>query len=82
MTLTDFLKDRIQVVNVHGTLSSKGQVISGVPQGSVLGPLLFVIYINDLPDQVISDLLLFADDMIIYTISDNSDQLMADLRCL
>ena len=61
-----FLSGREQMVRVNGELSESKPVISGIPQGSVLGPLLFVIYINDLPDVVSSSVLLFADDTKIF----------------
>ena len=51
---------------VNGELSKLMPVISGIPQGNVLGPLLFVIYINDLPAVVSSSMLLFADDTKIF----------------
>ena len=57
-----FLLGRSQVVRVNGEESEETAVLSGIPQGSVLGPLLFVIYINDLPESVKSDIFLFADD--------------------
>ena len=60
--IKDFLADRQQSVVVHGCKSSKIQVRSGVPQGSVLGPCLFLAYINDLPSRVKSNTRLFADD--------------------
>ena len=58
----DFLTDRKQEVSVNGMDSTTHNVTSGIPQGSVLGPILFVIYINDMPDCVAATVYLFADD--------------------
>ena len=57
-----FLSDRIQVVKANGEESTSAPVLSGIPQGSVLGPLMFVIHINDLPEVISSNAFLFADD--------------------
>ena len=65
--ISDFLTDRTQTVVLEGEMSSKAPVTSGVPQGNVLGPILFLIYINDFPEYLQhSTLRLFADDSIIY----------------
>ena len=58
----NWLQDRTQRVVVGGTLSEQGRVGSGIPQGSILGPLLFLIYINDLDMDIESTILKFADD--------------------
>ena len=74
--IKDFLKDRLQAVVVEGVTSGDMSVRSGVPQGSVLGPSLFLIYINDLPSRVSSVSRLFADDTLLHNkIKENTDRL-------
>ena len=57
-----YLSDRTQYVVLNGSASSHEPVMAGVPQGSILGPLLFLIYINDITENIESDMTLFADD--------------------
>ena len=65
--LKAFLSNRRQRVQIQGSYSQWSPVVSGVPQGSVLGPLLFLLYVNDAPDSVTNSLMkLFADDTKIY----------------
>ena len=64
--IEDFLGNRTQEVVVNGSKSECGMVKSGVPQGTVLGPLLFLIYINDIESQITSSINLFADDSALY----------------
>ena len=64
--IRSFLTGRSQRVVVHGAFSSPAPVVSGVPQGSVLGPILFLVFINDLPECVSSCTRLFADDCVLY----------------
>ena len=75
--LNNYLTKRTQAVAVNGSESSTVPVLSGVPQGSVLGPLLFLIYIDDLPDSIMgicSTVNLFADDVLLYhTIANEAD---------
>ncbi len=67
-----FLSNRYQQVAVNGELSELKKMTSGIPQGSVLGPLLFVAYINDLPDLLQSQPYLFADDTKIFKVIKNN----------
>jgi len=49
-------------VGLRGTVSALLEVMSGVPQGSVIVPLLFILYVNDLPDWILSNIQMFSDD--------------------
>ena len=83
--ITSFLNNRQQCVVVDGEQSSYLPVKSGVPHGSTIGPTLFLIYINDLPEYVESNVHLFADDTVMYLSIDSQDscnQLQADLNNL
>ena len=65
-SLTNYLHERYQEVVLNGQTSSWELVKSGVPQGSVLGPLFFLIYINDLSDNLESNCKIFADDTFLF----------------
>jgi hypothetical protein len=61
---------------VNGSYSEEADVLSGIPQGSVLGPTLFILYINDLPANITNEVYLFADDTKIFRpISSDNDAL-------
>ena len=81
--LRSYLQDRLQCVLVNGTYSQETSITSGVPQRSILGPLLFCIFINDMPlcltrASVQGDL--FADDGTLITANDNIDNIRRDLQ--
>lgn len=87
--LADFLRDRSQTVVVRGQESTAVTVRAGVPQGSVLGPTLFLVFVRDMADDIKSDLAFYADDSTLHRIipskSDRAtaaDILNADLRAL
>jgi len=64
--IREFLTGRTQRISVEGQLSEEVRATSGVPQGSVLGPLLFLAYINDIGRNIESTIRLFAADCVIY----------------
>ena len=82
--ITSFLKNGFQRVVLIGQTSSWKLVLAVVPQGSVLGPLFFLIYINDLPKNLSSNTKLFADDTFIFSTLKNfnlsTDQSKSDLE--
>ena len=83
--IKSFLKNRRQRVVLRNGLSSWKNVISGVPQGTILGPMLFLLYVNDMPDVVQSTAKMFADDTKIYRNiqePDDCNNLQRDLNAL
>ena len=65
--ISSFLSNRRLRVIVDGKSSQEYPVNAGVPQGSILGPTLFLLYINDLPDDVICNIAIYADDTTLYS---------------
>ena len=80
--ISDFLSGRTFNVIVGETKSESHNVTSGIPQGSVLGPLLFVLYINDLPENLKSQVALFADDLKMFAKSSNQNMTQEDINTL
>ena len=84
LLLKNYLEDREQRVFLNGQTSEWRKIMSGVPQGSVLGPLLFLIYINDLPDGINSLCKIFADATSlfskVYDIHSSASKLNDDLE--
>ena len=83
--IEEYLKNRKQCVNVNGYKSQWRDVLSGIPQGSVLGALLFVIYINDLPENIKSYIFLFADDAKFFkevSCKEDAQEMQVDLNTL
>ena len=65
--ISSFLSNRQLQVVLEGKSSQEYPVNAGVPQGSILGPALFLLYINDLPDEVICYIVIYADDTTLYS---------------
>ena len=83
--IRNFLINRRQRVVLRNGVSSWQNVLSGVPQGSILGPLLFLIYVNDMPDIVATTAKMFADDTKVYNkikVIENCHELQDDLNNL
>ena len=81
-----FVTGRSQYVQLNGKKSNELHVNSGIPQGSVLGPCLFIVYINDLPNQLKSEVYMFADDTKLFRYYDkdirNTMEIQEDLNSL
>ena len=83
---TSYLTNRSFIVNVGKEFSSPGKLSCGVPQSSILGPLLFLLYVNHMPQAVNSELLLYADDTCLIYMGKNipkiEEQLNSDFTSL
>ena len=78
--ISSFLSNRRLRVVMDGKSSQEWPVNAGVPQGSILGPTLFLLYINDLPDGVICDVAIYADDTTLYSKCDQASDLWQQLE--
>ena len=77
--IENYLSNRVQRVLLNGQTSNWEPILAGVPQGSILGPLLFLIYINDLPNNLKTNAKLFADDTSLFSVVLNKDESANDL---
>ena len=80
--IKDFLKGREQRVVVNNEFSDWASVVSGIPQGSVLGPSLFTIFINDIPNDITSNVFFFIDDTKLYNSAHINNLIQEDLNHL
>ena len=78
--ISSFLSNRQLWVVLDGKSSQEYPVNAGVPQGSILGPILFLLYINDLPDDVICNIAIYADDTTLYSKCDPASDLWQQLE--
>ncbi len=78
--IKSFLDDRKQRTVLNGKISTWGKLTAGVPQGSILGPLFFLIYINDLTNGLRCNVKLFADDTSIFTVVHDPDTAALDMN--
>ena len=78
--ISSFLSNRRLRVVLDGKSSQEYPVNAGVPQGSILGPTLFLLYINDLPDDVICNIVIYAVDTTLYSICDQTSDLWQELE--
>ena len=78
--ISSFLSNRQHRVVLDGTSSQEYPVNAGVPQSSILGPSFFLLYINDLPDNVICDIAIYADDTTLYSKCDRASDLWQQLE--
>ena len=72
--IKSFLKDRKQRTVLNGHCSNWGDILAGVPQGSILGPLFFLVYINDLTADLKCNVKLFADDTSLFTVAREANE--------
>ena len=77
--IKSYLTDRFQRVVLNGQTSSWRPILAGIPQGSILGPLLFLIYVNNIPNGLKSNVKLFAYDVYIFSIVKNKNDSAKDL---
>ena len=78
--ISSFLNNRRLRVVLDGKSSQEYPVNAGVPQGSILGPTLFLLYINDLPDDAICNIAIYADDTTLYSKCDQASDLWQQLE--
>ena len=78
--ISSFLSNRQLQVVLDGKSSQEYPVNAGVPQGSILGPTLFLLYINDLPDDVICNIAIYADDTTLYSKCNQASDLWQQLE--
>ena len=78
--VSSFVSNRRLRVVLDGKSSQEYPVNAGVPQGSILGPKLFLLYINDLPDDVVCDIAIYADDTTLYSKCDRASALWQQLE--